>query len=139
MTNLWLYSSRCLFVKDREKYIQFSFTIHLKNSNILLMYLTKSSVGSSRYFLIISLTFHRCSSNNVLASAGGTFIVLHRHSIDSFNNLSTSSTDKHSNTKLSGSVFKALWCSMSMSSVPVFVPKKKKEEKPKQLKIIAIC
>lgn len=91
------------------------------------VYLTRSSVGSSRYFLTISLTLHRYSSNNVFASDGTQFIVLHRHSIDSFNNLSTSSTDKHSNTKLSGSVFKALWCSMSMSSVPVCVPKKKEK------------
>lgn len=51
-------------------------------------------------------------------------IILQRHSMDSLSNLSTSSIVKHSNTKLSGSVFKALWCSMSMSSVPIDLCKK---------------
>lgn len=81
--------------------------------------LTRSSVGFSRYLFTISLTLHRCSSNSVFANDGAQLIILHRHSMDSFSNLSTSSTDKHSKTKLSGSVFKALWCSMSISSVPI--------------------
>lgn len=81
--------------------------------------LTKSSFASSRYFFTISLTLHRCSNRSVFASDGAQLIILHKHSIFSFSSLSTSSTDKHSNAKLSGSVFNALWCSMSMSSVPV--------------------
>lgn len=81
--------------------------------------LTKSSVGFSRYLITISFTLHRCSSNSVFANDGAQLIVLHRHSMDSFSSLSTSSMDRHSKIKLSGSVFNALWCSMSISSVPI--------------------
>lgn len=79
--------------------------------------LTNSSDAFSWYLFTISGMLQRCSSNNAFANDGAHFIKLHRHSIDSFNNFSTSSTDRQSYKKFSGSIFNALWCTMSKSSV----------------------
>lgn len=58
--------------------------------------LTNNSEAFSRYFVTTSLMHQRCSSRSVFASDGAHFIILLKHSTDSFSNLSTSSTVRQS-------------------------------------------